>query len=110
MDRPVTREDLDELKDDIKILERKVDEMTAAMNRIELEFARSSAKAVLETAEEMATLKLELQKYKSASRAELGNISMKTAILWGILGSGVLIVFGALVATAVQKLFGTSPK
>lgn len=108
-ERHVTREDLDELKEDIKTLEHKVDEISAAMNRIELEFAKSSAKAILETAEELAKLKLELQKYKGNARAEIGNVSTKTAIMWGVLGSAAFIAFGALVAIIAQKLFGVKP-
>ena len=109
MERHVTHEDLAELKDDIKTLERKMDELSAAMSRVELEFARSSAKAVLETAEELATLKIELQRYKGNANAEIGNVSTKTAIMWGVLGSAAFIVFGALIAVIVQKVFGVKP-
>lgn len=109
MDRYVTREDLDELKEDIKALEHKVDELFAAMNRIELEFAKSSAKAIIETAEELARLKIELQQYRGNSNAEIGNVTTRTAIMWGVFGSVAFLVFGALIAIAMQKIFGVKP-
>lgn len=102
----VTRDDLNEIKGDIKSLEHKVDILTAGMARIELEFARGQAKAVIESSAELSRLRQELQEQRNAAGSQLSAISVKTAIIWGILGAGFMILFGALVTTMAQKLFG----
>lgn len=102
---PVTRDDLNEIKDDIKSLEHKVDMLTGAVARIELEFARSQAKATLDGAAELARLRQELQEQRANAGNQLSTISTRTAILWGITGAGAMILFGALVTTVVQRLF-----
>ena len=116
MERHVTREDLEELKEDIKALENKVDDLSAAIARIELKLAETQAASNLKTAAEQARLelelanqKVELQKYKGNARAEIGNISTKTAIILSVLGSIGTILIAAWVTTMIQKLFGVKP-
>lgn len=102
---PVTRDDLNEVKQDIKSLEHKVDMLMGAVARIELEFARSQAKVTLDNATELARLRQEVQEQRTSAGNQMSTISARTAVLWGITGAGVLIIFGALVTTVVQKLF-----
>lgn len=108
-DRPVSRQDLDELKLDIRALESKVDEQSTALARIELEVARTSAQATLKAQADIARLELELTRYKGNAGNELSTISTKTAILWGIVGAGGMVFFGALITFVIQKLFGAKP-
>lgn len=102
---PVTRDDLNEIKDDIKSLEQKLDRLTGAVARIELEFARNHAKVTIDNATELARLRQEVQEQRSSAGNQLSTISARTAILWGIAGAGVMILFGAAVTTVIQKLF-----
>lgn len=102
---PVTRDDLSEIKEDIKSLEQKLDRLTVAVARIELDFARSQAKATLDGAAELSRLRQELQEQRANAGNQLSTISARTAILWGIAGAGVFILFGALVTTVIQRVF-----
>jgi chromosome segregation ATPase len=108
-DRLVTREDFSELREELKALEEKVDDLSSAMARIELELARSSAKSTLAAAQDIARLELELARYKGNAGSELSMISTRTAVLWGIVGAGGMVVFGALITFVVQKLFAVKP-
>lgn len=106
MERHVTREDLDELKVDIKALEHKVDELSTALYRIEVELAKTSAQSTLKVQADVARLELELANYRGRTGTEIGNISTKTAIVLSILGSTGLLLLGAWASSVMSKYVG----
>jgi hypothetical protein len=101
---PVTREDLDELKDDIKALEFKVDNLSSALARIELEVAKTTAALSIKSQAEVARLELELAGYRGRASTEIGKNGVKTAIVLSILGTVGSILLAAGMTWLLRKI------